>query len=407
MGHRSQKEDSMKELQLPPPSTINQYIADGVAKSFDYHYLLLQADDMAVYITPPGKEPSSADLQQGGYTVSPVGDEAGGQVTFDKAPTNQSIITLARAMPAELHTEFKNARNFSGEALDKALLRLLLLIQQNLTTVDKRALHYPQNAIISTSLQTTVPVLQSGEIWKCVNNVITNVLLEENPDVSTLRAELAKQLPNLDGARLIGYFDDLTQQRMTVHEKLNTIVPIFTTGDVKLTLKNKPDSGWVLMNDGTLGNAKSRATTRANKDTQALFELLWNNIPNRNAPVLPQRGKSAQADFNANKTIHLPKTLGRALAVAGHGGGLSPRKLGDALGEERHTLSKAEIPPHTHQYQHGNFNSRFVYSIGMIPLVYANALQGVSSENGQSSGLRGQAHNNMQPTSFMNVMIKL
>src|SRR5215469_18407655 len=52
----------------------------------------------------------------------------------------------------------------------------------------------------------------------------------------------------------------------------------FTTGDAKLTFKAAPDTGWVFMNDGTIGDASSGGTTRANSDTLALWTLLYNNI---------------------------------------------------------------------------------------------------------------------------------
>lgn len=93
----------------------------------------------------------------------------------------------------------------------------------------------------------------------------------------------------------------------------------FTTGDVKLTLKTAADTSWVLMNDGTIGDASSGATTRANADTSALFTLLWTNVVDQWAPVSTGRGGSASADFAAHKTIALPKTLGRALAGYGVG----------------------------------------------------------------------------------------
>ena len=51
----------------------------------------------------------------------------------------------------------------------------------------------------------------------------------------------------------------------------------FSTGDIKFTIKTAADVGWVLLTDaGTIGNASSGAT-RANADTEELFELLWNN----------------------------------------------------------------------------------------------------------------------------------
>ena len=83
------------------------------------------------------------------------------------------------------------------------------------------------------------------------------------------------------------------------------------------------DSGWVMMNDGTMGDASSGATTRANADTQALFKVFWTNVPNSYCPVSGGRGTNADADFNAHKTIKLPLALGRAIALAGVGNGLT------------------------------------------------------------------------------------
>lgn len=103
----------------------------------------------------------------------------------------------------------------------------------------------------------------------------------------------------------------------------------FTTGDAKLTLKTTADSGWVMSNDGTIGDASSGATTRANADCSALFTLLWNNITDAYAPVSGGRGGSAAADFAAHKTIALTKNLGRALAVSGAGSVVFSGVVGD------------------------------------------------------------------------------
>jgi hypothetical protein len=94
---------------------------------------------------------------------------------------------------------------------------------------------------------------------------------------------------------------------------------LFTTGDVKLTMKTAADAGWILMNDTTIGNAASGATGWANADTLPLYTLIWNNINDTWAPVIGGRGVSAAADFAANKQLALPKTLGRALAGYGTG----------------------------------------------------------------------------------------
>lgn len=119
---------------------------------------------------------------------------------------------------------------------------------------------------------------------------------------------------------------------------------LFTTGDVKVTYKTTADSGWVMLDDGTIGSASSGATTRANADTEDLFTLLWNNTLDANCAVSTGRGANAAADFAANKTIALPKLLGRDLAIAGAGSGLTSRALASALGTETKTILAANLP---------------------------------------------------------------
>lgn len=189
---------------------------------------------------------------------------------------------------------------------------------------------------------------------------------------------------------------------------MNPLTPGWTTGDVKTTIKIVADTGWVLMNDGTIGDATSSATTRANADTAALFALLWNNTVNADCAVSSGRGGSAAADYAAHKTIALPKALGRALAGYGSGSGLTARTMGSIFGEEGHALTTPELASHSH---------------GISPplaLYHAqwNAVNNDTAGGGTSGSLQpfptatasagsGTAHNTMQPTLFLNFMVKL
>ena len=221
----------------------------------------------------------------------------------------------------------------------------------------------------------------------------------------------------------------------------------FTTGDVKLTLKTVADSGWVLMDDGTIGNATSGATTRANADTETLFTLLWTNTADAQCAVSSGRGASAAADYAANKTIALPKALGRALAVYGSGSGLTARAMALTTGVETHPLVTGELashthtgPSHTHAFttsgESGHTHSAGSYAItfgtstpgagpGVTDSSAATTSPAVTGTSGASSGHThtgtsdaggtgasgssgsGTAHQNMQPTLFLNTMIKL
>ena len=193
----------------------------------------------------------------------------------------------------------------------------------------------------------------------------------------------------------------------------------FSTGDVKFTLKTTADTGWIMANDGTIGSASSGATTLADPSAQNLYTLLWNNISNSYAPVTGGRGASAAADWAANKPLQLTAMLGRALAISGAGLGLTSYALGQAVGENTHTLTSTEMPSHTHTindsghihgiqtWGFGDYEGRGISEYASSnPYTTRNtntASTGISNNNTGGDG----AHNNMQPTSFLNAMIKL
>ena len=181
---------------------------------------------------------------------------------------------------------------------------------------------------------------------------------------------------------------------------------IFTTGDVKMTLKNVADTAWVLMDDKTIGNAASGGTGRANADTVDLFTLLWTNTADAECPVSTGRGASAAADYAANKTIKLPLTLGRSLACYGTGAGLTARVLAKTVGEETHieTAGESGLPSHTHMQNTYTVGSGV--GTGQTSTV-STSTPGDWQVTDATGGGSGSAQNVMQPTLFLNVMIKL
>lgn len=189
-----------------------------------------------------------------------------------------------------------------------------------------------------------------------------------------------------------------------------SMIGTFTTGDVKLTLKTVADSTWVMMNDGTLGDASSGASY-AIATTANLFTLLYNNTTDSNCPLFTSGGvgttRGAQgtaATAYANHCrLSLPKVLGRALAGAGAGSGLTNRAIASTFGEENHVLLAAELAPHQHNQQ-----SNTILNTG-APLAggAGEPATGLGGVTDSGIGLSSTPHNTMQPTSFLNVMIKL
>lgn len=90
----------------------------------------------------------------------------------------------------------------------------------------------------------------------------------------------------------------------------------FQTGDYKTTLSSTQD-GWVVCDNGTIGNGSS-SSTNAGMYTKALFKMIWDSVLNIYAPIFNSDGTvgtrtTAEADYNLNKRMSLTKNLGRAL----------------------------------------------------------------------------------------------
>ena len=111
------------------------------------------------------------------------------------------------------------------------------------------------------------------------------------------------------------------------YNQVDSVISTARTGDVRQSMNSFYPFGWVVMNDGTIGDAASNATARANQDTWQLFNLMWSlgkpldtGVPfNAVSPMYNSSGitinygGSAIADFNANNTLALTKSMGRVL----------------------------------------------------------------------------------------------
>lgn len=194
----------------------------------------------------------------------------------------------------------------------------------------------------------------------------------------------------------------------------------FTTGDLKPTWKTTADSGWIMCDDGTIGDVSSGATTLAASTTSALYTLIWTNFANTEAAVTTGRGASAAADYAAHKAIALPKMLGRVYGIAGAGSGLTSRTMGVTAGAETTTLTQANLPlynltvtdTHSHVVSGIAFNSTDAApsNFGGVGISGTSAVVTSGTSSGGitvSSAGSGTGHTIVQPTVFLKMMVKL
>jgi microcystin-dependent protein len=205
---------------------------------------------------------------------------------------------------------------------------------------------------------------------------------------------------------------------------------LLPTGFVGLTISSSPPAGWLMFDDGTFGSASSGSSNSNSAANQALFNILFASpFTDATAPLFTSTGAattraaqgSAAAAWAANCRMSLPKVLGRALAIAGSGSGLTARTLGQILGEETHLLTVAEIPAHSHANTLSDPGHSHTYNNAATNAIESSTggsntatttsattnpnTTGISINNVNAGG--GGSHNNMQPTSFLNAMVKV
>lgn len=396
---------------LPQQSTINQYVADGVTTIYNYTYLILIPQDIAVYVTLSGQQANPTnDIQilNTAYTVQNVGNLTGGTITFlgGFIPPIGATVTLTRNMQVSIDTEFAQAQNFNGQNLDNAFERVLLIMQQLNTDFQLRCLSYVINSYLPTLGTNFLPILTNvdNQVWVSQGGKIIAANIETDPDISLLRGELASQTEGADGVRLIGLFDPQTNTGKTLQQFLvglevqtngsdgvgsigyydinnnlgqtlrtflnnlptyiNNIIAAsgdFKTGDLKpshIPNPNPVTDKFILWVNGTIGSATS-GSTYSGSYMQNLFVFYWNTYPNAQCPVSGGRGANATADFNANKQLSLP--LGEGCALVNCVNNYTP---GSKFGNATVSLNAANNGPHSHVGSTCSTNINFNSNLG-------------------------------------------
>lgn len=268
------------------------------------------------------------------------------------------------------------------------------------------------------------PATTAAAIDAAYNDLDTRLLAE----IAATDADLATKMDK--SANL----SDVTSAKTSRDNLSVAIVPV---GAVMLWTSNTSPAEWEIMDGTTIGSAASSATLSSD-DYQTLFEHLWNNFSDTDAPVSGGRGGTANGDWVANKSIGIPDMRHQAAVGAnnaslpnGANGSFTTRALGVQFGTEDVTLTTAQIPVHSHGagtlaadsdgththdlWQAGGAGSFKVFAASAFSSdaqadANAAAVQNAGAHTHTVSGNTanegsGNAHPNIQPSRALNYII--
>ncbi len=162
-------------------STIS-YTGNGSVTTFAYNFLTYSEDHLFIYLD---------DVEQtSGYSVSGVGDESGGDVTFDVAPINGEVVRIDRTVPETQLIEYQEYGPFPAKTNERGLDLGVMIAQQNAREIgrdsskkmDKQPLAMEDNIVTfdddGNSKDSGVNLKNSGVITD-LNKVIPFETLDE------------------------------------------------------------------------------------------------------------------------------------------------------------------------------------------------------------------------------------
>jgi hypothetical protein len=207
-----------------------QYTAANLQTVFAYPWPIFTDEDIKVWRTPIGSEPSEiADLLTLNidYTVTGAGTENGGTIVLNLPAVGGDILTLQREMAIERLTNYSNGNAINADALNADFDRLTMMLQDLNVFIQEIIPKYEIPTVIAEEML-KLPELLQGYIWQGgPNNTVIAVTNDcEDAGCSTLRSELANESPNDgSGAFIVGYYDQRTGST-TVGDELNHITQV-------------------------------------------------------------------------------------------------------------------------------------------------------------------------------------
>lgn len=131
-------------------SLSGPYSGNGVTTSFGYGFLVLSSDHLRVVITRASG--ALSELVVGvDFTVSGVGNPAGGGVTLAVAPVVGEKVTILRTMPFTQQTDLENQGAFHAQTVEDAL-DMGVMRDQLLKALVKNAIHAPDVEAVNMEL---------------------------------------------------------------------------------------------------------------------------------------------------------------------------------------------------------------------------------------------------------------
>lgn len=239
----------------------NSFTGDSSTKVFNFTF--------SVLVTAPGVDVYVAGIKQtAGFTTSVNTDQSaspGGYVTFDTAPTNGTVVLLQRNTNPTQETGFPLESKLNTAALETALDKTVLLLQENERDIAARTFVWRGTWSAAATYQAGEAVYYNGATYICVGTNVTAA-----PGTASWNT-LAGSSNTLNGLVWRGTWNSATTYAINDGVTLNGGSYIAIAGN---TNSQPPSANWAtLAAKGDVGAANWTVSTKnANFNASSTFQ---------------------------------------------------------------------------------------------------------------------------------------
>lgn len=181
----------------------NAYVSGAGQTEFAYTFKILLGAHIKVYVNDVLKTISSD------YTLSGIGDDAGGNVTFLSGLTSGDSVVLVRAVPLTQETDYVTNDSFAAEIHERALDKLTMIAQESRDMMSNRVLTLPESSAL-TNIEFPASSTRAGKAvrWNATGDALEEIAIDPgvNVDVITAKGDIVQGDASGNAAKLaIGY----------------------------------------------------------------------------------------------------------------------------------------------------------------------------------------------------------
>lgn len=142
----------------------NEYTATSGQTTFSYTFKIFATTDLNVYITATGDTPDDATDITTLYTVTGVGEAAGGTIVLNTGATLDDAVTIVSNIPESRTTDYQDNGDFVPETVNADFDKVVSLVKQGIGAAN-RTLQFQESEQSVSALSIDTPVAGEFLIW--------------------------------------------------------------------------------------------------------------------------------------------------------------------------------------------------------------------------------------------------